>query len=82
MPAEVGAAAQLFNFQWLARSDTRWLFLLFTYSSHRQLFINQAFFEQAFTPLALLAPLRTRADPDLSHGVSFDTVRARLRQAR
>ena len=36
---------QLFNFQWLARPATRSLFLLFTYGSHRRLFINQMFFE-------------------------------------
>ena len=32
---------QLFDLQWLARSDAGSLLLLFTYSSHRQLFINQ-----------------------------------------
>jgi hypothetical protein len=31
----LAAPAQLFNFQWLARSDARSLFLLFTYGSRR-----------------------------------------------
>jgi hypothetical protein len=44
------AAAQLFNFQWLARSDAGSLFLLFTYSSRRRLFIDQTFFEQNSWP--------------------------------
>src|SRR6185312_6641954 len=43
---EEPAAIQLFNFQWLARSAARSLFLLFTYGSRRRLFINQSFFEQ------------------------------------
>ena len=33
--------AQLFNFQWLARSDARLLSLRFTYGSRCQLFINR-----------------------------------------
>jgi hypothetical protein len=37
------ARAQLFNFQWLARSDAGSLFLLFTYGSRRRLFIDQSF---------------------------------------
>jgi hypothetical protein len=41
------AAAQLFDFQWLARSDAGSLFLLFTYSSRGRLFIDRLFFEQA-----------------------------------
>jgi hypothetical protein len=40
------AGLELFNFQWLARATARSLFLLFTYSSDRRLFINQSFFEQ------------------------------------
>ena len=32
---QVGRHSQLFNFQWLARSDAGSLFLLFTYSSSR-----------------------------------------------
>ena len=44
---EEPAAIQLFNFQWLARSAARSLFLLFTYGSRRRLFINQTFFEQS-----------------------------------
>ena len=44
---QVGRHSQLFNFQELARQAGGTLFLLFTYSSRRQLFINQTFFEQA-----------------------------------
>ena len=48
----VAHLAQLFNFQWLARSSAGSLFLLFTYSSRRRLFKDQLFFEQtpAFKP--------------------------------
>jgi hypothetical protein len=38
---------QLFNFQWSAQPAARLLFLLFTCSSRRRLFINQSFFEQS-----------------------------------
>jgi hypothetical protein len=41
-----GASAQLFDFRWLAQPAARSLFLLFTYSSRRRLFINRSFFEQ------------------------------------
>jgi hypothetical protein len=45
---------QLFNFQWLARSSAGSLLLLFTYGSRRQLFINQAFFEQLSPRFAVI----------------------------
>ena len=34
---------QLFNYQWLARSDAASLLQLFTYGLRRRLFINQTF---------------------------------------
>jgi hypothetical protein len=39
--------SQLSNFQWLALPIGGSLFLLFTYSWHRRLFINQSFLEQS-----------------------------------
>ena len=59
-------AAQLFNFQWLARPAAGSLFLLFTYSSRCRLFINRSFFE---TVIDGLLPERVDAGPAGSAGL-------------
>ena len=82
------AAAQLFDFQWLARSDAGSLFLLFTYSSRGRLFINHSFFEQPSTgfagapyngawestPSLAILKLQPRTRPQFSPHREIDTL--------
>jgi len=68
---------QLFNFQWLVRSDAGSLFLLFTDSLPHPTVINQSFFEQ-LSPLSSLVRCPKRVFPSLALSGEDNATIARL----